>query len=214
VNARIRNSYRKDPQKKIDKTRQYHLDNPEWSKQTLAKWYQENYIPVANRQPGQEDKVYKTSISPKEYAAGGSIRKYFLMEDPRFDWADLSIEERRRERFRERGDDPEVRAKRRYWAREDRARRRAAERNATDIITDSQYVELLEEFNFSCWICERNLADLVMEWDHYQPISKGGQHIIANMRPSCMTCNRKKNNIWPVTVHLIDKIRSDVLGGR
>jgi 5-methylcytosine-specific restriction endonuclease McrA len=41
-NARMRDEYARDPQKKITKTRQYHLDHPEWSKATLAAWHQEH----------------------------------------------------------------------------------------------------------------------------------------------------------------------------
>lgn len=39
VNARIRANYASDPQKKIAKTRRYHLDHPEWSKETLREWH-------------------------------------------------------------------------------------------------------------------------------------------------------------------------------
>lgn len=42
VNARIKAAYDRDPAKKIAKTRQYHLDNPEWSKEVQAAWHKEN----------------------------------------------------------------------------------------------------------------------------------------------------------------------------
>jgi 5-methylcytosine-specific restriction endonuclease McrA len=42
VNARIRASYAKDPAAKIAKTRQYHLDNPEWSRRVLREWHEKN----------------------------------------------------------------------------------------------------------------------------------------------------------------------------
>lgn len=52
-NQRLRESYAKDPQSKITKTRQYHLDNPRWSKDTQRKWHQDNkerrYQKVKNR---------------------------------------------------------------------------------------------------------------------------------------------------------------------
>ena len=41
-NQRLREAYAKDPQSKITKTRQYHLDHPEWSKNTQRKWHQDN----------------------------------------------------------------------------------------------------------------------------------------------------------------------------
>lgn len=42
VNSRIRDAYKRDPKAKIAKTRQYHLDNPEWSKNTLREWHAKN----------------------------------------------------------------------------------------------------------------------------------------------------------------------------
>lgn len=41
-NARIRAKYAKDPNKKISKTREYHLANPEWSKEYQHNWHKEN----------------------------------------------------------------------------------------------------------------------------------------------------------------------------
>ena len=42
VNSRIKANYDKDPAKKIAKTREYHLANPEWSKEVLAAWHKKN----------------------------------------------------------------------------------------------------------------------------------------------------------------------------
>ena len=42
VNRRIRNNYRKNPKAKIEKTRQYHLDNPEWSKKKQRESHERN----------------------------------------------------------------------------------------------------------------------------------------------------------------------------
>lgn len=40
--ARNKAQYDKDPAQKIAKTRQYHLDHPEWSKHVQAEWHQAN----------------------------------------------------------------------------------------------------------------------------------------------------------------------------
>lgn len=42
VNTRIRANYKANPEDKIAKTRQYHLDHPEWSKETLRNWHVKN----------------------------------------------------------------------------------------------------------------------------------------------------------------------------
>lgn len=39
TNARFRKAYAKNPAAKIARTRQYHLDHPEWSKKTLREWH-------------------------------------------------------------------------------------------------------------------------------------------------------------------------------
>ena len=34
-------------------------------------------------------------------------------------------------------------------------------------------------------------------WDHVKPLSKGGAHMLANLRPACGHCNRRKRDRWP-----------------
>jgi 5-methylcytosine-specific restriction endonuclease McrA len=35
--------------------------------------------------------------------------------------------------------------------------------------------------------------------EHVKPLSKGGAHMLANLRPACEPCNRRKWNQWPFT---------------
>lgn len=44
-----------------------------------------------------------------------------------------------------------------------------------------------------CWMC----ADPAVEWDHVKPLSCGGSHCLANLRPACRSCNARKGNRWP-----------------
>lgn len=46
-----------------------------------------------------------------------------------------------------------------------------------------------------CWMCGIADAD---QTDHVKPISKGGAHCLANLRPICTTCNASKGGRWPV----------------
>lgn len=46
-----------------------------------------------------------------------------------------------------------------------------------------------------CWIC--GIAGAT-EVDHVKPISKGGSHCLANLRPICKKCNTRKRNVWPL----------------
>lgn len=54
-----------------------------------------------------------------------------------------------------------------------------------------------------CWICRINPHE---HWDHVKPLSKGGLHLLANLRPSCADCNLEKSNKWPYTP---DRMLSD-----
>ncbi|WP_349257835.1 HNH endonuclease [Iamia sp.] len=33
--------------------------------------------------------------------------------------------------------------------------------------------------------------------DHVKPLSKGGAHMLSNLRPSCRSCNSRKGARWP-----------------
>jgi 5-methylcytosine-specific restriction endonuclease McrA len=39
-----------------------------------------------------------------------------------------------------------------------------------------------------------------VETDHVKPLSKGGAHMLCNMRPICRSCNARKSNHWPMSV--------------
>lgn len=45
-----------------------------------------------------------------------------------------------------------------------------------------------------CWMCGGD-ADTI---DHVKPLSRGGAHILANIRPACRPCNSSKNAAWPL----------------
>jgi 5-methylcytosine-specific restriction endonuclease McrA len=45
-----------------------------------------------------------------------------------------------------------------------------------------------------CWMC----GGEAVEWDHVKPLSKGGAHCLANLRPACVPCNRRKSASWPL----------------
>jgi 5-methylcytosine-specific restriction endonuclease McrA len=55
-------------------------------------------------------------------------------------------------------------------------------------ITAAQLRDRLSMFGGMCWMCGEK-ADQV---DHVIPLSGGGLHVLANLRPACGRCNRKK----------------------
>ncbi|MFE2532612.1 HNH endonuclease signature motif containing protein [Streptomyces sp. NPDC059371] len=108
-------------------------------------------------------------------------------------------------RHRERGKDPTVRASRRAASRRAESRRRAIKRLAeSEHISEQQLQDLVEQFKGACWICG-DLFDaetVVLQVDHYKPLSKGGPHILANLRPVCAECNLRKSGRWPFTAQM------------
>lgn len=44
-----------------------------------------------------------------------------------------------------------------------------------------------------CWIC----GSKATSWDHVKPLSRGGWHMLSNLRPACRSCNSRKHAKWP-----------------
>lgn len=47
-------------------------------------------------------------------------------------------------------------------------------------------------FGNRCWMCRAAWTD----WDHVKPLSRGGAHCLANLRPACGPCNSRKSSTW------------------
>jgi HNH endonuclease len=107
--------------------------------------------------------------------------------------------DKRYERYVERGKDPQIAAKRREATRRSESKRRAIKAGtAVEVISEEQFAARLLEFESRCYICDVVLTNN-LHWDHYQPLTAGGAHIIANLKPSCDLCNVRKSNCWPFT---------------
>lgn len=51
----------------------------------------------------------------------------------------------------------------------------------------------MELYQNRCGYCGNKVSFHTVEYDHFVPISKGGQTVPSNMIPSCVTCNRGVN---------------------
>ena len=92
--------------------------------------------------------------------------------------------------------DPGRRARYRAVERIGEARRQAALRAApTTNFTPDDLAARLSMFA-GCWICGCDLSE-GMHVDHVKPLSRGGAHMLSNLRPACPTCNIRKGAIWP-----------------
>lgn len=67
--------------------------------------------------------------------------------------------------------------------------RRAARRGLTDRVELSEWIALIEGFNFRCACCGQT-GKLTM--DHIRPLARGGRHRIVNLQPLCWPCHKAK----------------------
>lgn len=76
----------------------------------------------------------------------------------------------------------------------ERQRRDRARRKTTQVarITPALLAAKLAYWGGRCWLCDGEPTT----WDHVKPQTKGGPHILANLRPACLSCNARKNNRW------------------
>lgn len=51
--------------------------------------------------------------------------------------------------------------------------------------------DVITTYGDRCAYCGGDFEEL----DHFTPVTKGGQHVLGNVRPSCRTCNRRKYNV-------------------
>lgn len=64
----------------------------------------------------------------------------------------------------------------------------------TSYTTKAKVQARMAMFGGRCWICKVGPFE---EIDHVKPLSKGGAHLPANLRPACRSCNRSKKDRWP-----------------
>lgn len=88
----------------------------------------------------------------------------------------------------------------RRWAKnnpdrriEIQARRRSRKEQSQVIpLTREMIARRMEYFGNKCWMCGGAFECI----DHVKPISRGGPHLLANLRPACSRCNGSKSNKW------------------
>lgn len=82
-------------------------------------------------------------------------------------------------------------------AAEQSRRRRALVRDR--FVAPATLDMLRQKLDIYGWMCVYCGVDLAagLHWDHWKPLAKGGLHMLANLYPSCPTCNLTKNAQWP-----------------
>lgn len=83
----------------------------------------------------------------------------------------------------------------REGARAHAMRRYARKLEATTFpFTTGQLAQKWAYWGNKCWIC----GEEATQTDHVKPLSRGGAHMLCNLRPACAPCNQSKNSAWPL----------------
>jgi 5-methylcytosine-specific restriction endonuclease McrA len=98
-----------------------------------------------------------------------------------------------------------ARERTRTWRLENPRRRseQARRRNALMKSGVATFISLelldgkLAYWGWRCWINGPGCTVDPENWDHVKPLTKGGAHMLANLRPACGHCNRRKHDRWP-----------------
>lgn len=78
--------------------------------------------------------------------------------------------------------------------------RSARKRAATVLPVPAEALrQRLAYYGHRCWMCGSPERITV---DHVKPLSKGGAHMLCNLRPACDDCNTRKGARWPIPTSL------------
>lgn len=166
--------YQANPEPQRAASRRWAKKNPEKNRARSARWRQANIDLVNERQR----QAYAENI---EKARAKSRRRHAANPDPGRSRA-LAWQAANPDAVRE------------------RARRRRARQQTAKVIlfTAEQVAERMAYFGNRCWMCGGPFDHV----DHVKPLAAGGPHILANLRPSCAPCNRRKSSRWPVPIQV------------
>lgn len=94
---------------------------------------------------------------------------------------------------------PEVIEKRKMDWRERGRLKKKARKEATrpSLEVTAWYRKMWTDPVAECFYCHASLETWERQGDHYTPLSKGGEHCVANLRISCASCNARKGNLLP-----------------
>jgi 5-methylcytosine-specific restriction endonuclease McrA len=66
-----------------------------------------------------------------------------------------------------------------------------------------EWINLKQQFNFTCLLCRRSEPEIKLTVDHIIPVSLGGSNDISNIRPLCKPCNAKA--YWQLRNKLVEQ---------
>lgn len=150
----------------------------------------------AKASPGEHGPLCSLSDCGARHYAKGFCRSHYSS----YSWSQLTPEERAAQLVRNREYARANRVLSRIYTNRGDARRKGA---PTLEFSAEQVAARMSYWGNCCWICSGPFESI----DHLKPIAKGGWHILANLRPTCRSCNNRKSARWPLTPALLTAIR-------
>ena len=74
-------------------------------------------------------------------------------------------------------------------------------------LSQSLRFEVFKRDNFTCQYCGAKAPESIIEVDHINPVSKGGDNSLLNLVTACKTCNRGKRDKKLSDVSEVEKQR-------
>ena len=138
----------------------------------------------------------KRDANPEPYRRRSLAYYYANREQQRANSKRWCVEHRdeRREYVRQRY--PIAKAKNPERFRNAGRRRRAAQRNASGVLTIEKVRQRMALYGNRCYLCGQGATAM----DHVKPLSRGGSNWPSNLRPVCKSCNSRKHNTWPFPI--------------
>ena len=173
VRAKSRENYGSNREARLESSRKWREANQSQHRENARRWYAEN----PDRAKASRKRYYEANQEKHRQYVRASYAKHREIRIAQI----AAYRKANAERFRE-------------IHRLQSSRRRARISNALVIpFTDDQLRQRIAYYGGKCWICRVAPYEHI---DHVKPISRGGAHILSNLRPACAACNQRKHATW------------------
>ena len=200
------NWYHNNKEKVIDYRKKFESENPD-----IVKQWKKNYI-LANPEKRKEtcrayrennkekERVYRTRYRAENKEAINERSRKWRSENPAPPPSPEQLERKRQhnKNYVLNNLDKVREAKRRY-RKNNKGKERSACRNRRRRVRRAttwekvDFEKVLKTYGKICYLCGENI-EANLHFDHVVPLSRGGSHTEANIRPTHGICNMRKSN--------------------
>jgi hypothetical protein len=187
---RVKNRSREREQQRLWRKRnpeKVRTHNRQWHARHGKLWYQQNKV----KRREQARKTYRRERRSNMQQQLARRRRHYAKNRERIR---VRVKEQRLanpDRFR-------AVDRARYWRNPEKRRHqsrvaRAKRTGSSCYLSLEDWKSLLRRFRFRCFYCKAKLTKKNRSLDHKIPLVRGGTNDIANLVPSCLRCNQRKN---------------------